>query len=104
MTRTTVVNLKADEYDVYIGRAMPGFPASVFANPFRIGPDGSRSVVIAKYRDWLTQQPHLMRQLAQLKGKRLGCWCKPQDCHGDVICELLDGPPEPEIPVQGSLF
>jgi hypothetical protein len=24
-----------------------------------------------------------------LRGKTLGCWCKPLPCHGDVIVELL---------------
>jgi hypothetical protein len=26
-----------------------------------------------------------------LKGKTLGCFCKPNPCHGDVIAEYLDG-------------
>jgi len=33
--------------------------------------------------------------LEPLRGKRLGCWCKPLPCHGDVIVELL-GEPDPE--------
>jgi hypothetical protein len=33
----------------------------------------------------------LMTQLAtELKGKVLGCWCKPDACHGDVLAELAD--------------
>ena len=27
----------------------------------------------------------------ELKGKFLGCWCKPEACHGDVIAEIVDG-------------
>ncbi|MCG6418638.1 DUF4326 domain-containing protein [Vibrio fluvialis] len=23
-------------------------------------------------------------------GKRLGCFCKPDDCHGDIIAEFLN--------------
>jgi hypothetical protein len=26
-----------------------------------------------------------------LKGKRLGCFCKPLACHGDVIKEYIEG-------------
>ena len=25
-----------------------------------------------------------------VKGKRLGCWCKPNKCHGDIIIKLLN--------------
>jgi hypothetical protein len=28
--------------------------------------------------------------LLELKGKRLGCLCKPKMCRGDVIAEWLD--------------
>lgn len=25
------------------------------------------------------------------KGKILACWCKPAECHGDIIKEYLEG-------------
>ena len=28
--------------------------------------------------------------LPELKDKTLGCWCKPEKCHGDVLVELID--------------
>lgn len=33
----------------------------------------------------------LLRELTldELKGKTLGCWCKPECCHGDVLINLL---------------
>lgn len=30
-----------------------------------------------------------MAALSELKGKTLGCWCKPNPCHGDVLLTLL---------------
>jgi hypothetical protein len=81
---TRVVHVKKDQYDVYIGR-----PSS-FGNPFVIGQDGTRAEVIAKYREWVVQQPELMASLGELRGKVLGCFCKPQACHGDVLAELAD--------------
>lgn len=39
MTETTVVNIKTDSYDVYIGRAGHGH-SGYFGNPFNIGFDG----------------------------------------------------------------
>ena len=60
------VNLRHDAYDVYIGRPGP------WRNPFRIGPDGNRAKVIAKYARWLLQQVRqgkiTTQQLAGLHG------------------------------------
>jgi hypothetical protein len=47
--------------------------------------------VIEKYRVWIQTQPQLMAALGELRGKVLGCWCKPlAACHGDVLAELAD--------------
>ena len=42
------------------------------------------------YREWIMQQTDLLADLHELKGKTLGCWCKPRWCHGDVLAELAD--------------
>jgi hypothetical protein len=85
MTQTRVVHIRKEPYDVYIGRP------SKWGNPFKIGPDGTREDVIRKYHAWVLRQPHLMSSLHELRGKRLGCFCKPQACHGDVLAALADG-------------
>ncbi len=77
-----VVHCRKDEYDVYIGRP------SEWGNPFTIG---TRRQVIQQYREWILTQPQLLARLGELKGKRLDCWCKPSDCHGDVLEELANG-------------
>jgi hypothetical protein len=80
-----VVHCKNEPFDVYIGRP------SKWSNPFRMGKDGSREDVIEKYRHWKLANPSLMAHLrSELKGKTLGCWCKPNACHGDVLAELAD--------------
>lgn len=103
--KTRVVHVR-HEHDVYIGRKMPGKTQSEFANPFRIGADGNRTDVIEKYEDYikrrLADEPALYQALQALKGKRLGCWCKPAYCHGDVLAQLLDGPET--SPSQTELF
>jgi hypothetical protein len=81
---TTVVNKRWQKYDIYIGRP------SIWGNPFVIGKDGSRKEVVEKYRDWIMDQPHLLANIDTLKGKRLGCFCKPAACHGDVLAELAN--------------
>ena len=90
---TRAVHVMRDEYDIYIGRASPrkGLKASVWANPFKIGRDGTRAEVIAKYRAYLQTRPDLLAHLAELRGKRLACWCAPEPCHGDVRAELAIG-------------
>src|SRR5690348_583804 len=91
--RTTVVNVRTDEYDVYIGRAngRKGLKASIWANPYVIGRDGTREQVIEKYRTYLLERPDLLARLPELTGKRLGCWCVPEACHGQVLARLADG-------------
>lgn len=82
---TTVVNMRHEFWDVNIAR--PG----QFGNPFLLGVDGTLEEVIEKYRAWILTQPQLLAQLPMLRGKRLGCFCAPQPCHGDVLKELADG-------------
>lgn len=77
-----VVHCKRDPFDVYIGRP------SKWGNPFEIGKDGTREEVITKYRTWILTQPALLRDLPELRGKVLGCWCFPRACHGDVLVNL----------------
>jgi hypothetical protein len=81
---TRVVHLRREPYDVRIDRR------SKWGNPFRIPQDGDRDQVIAKFRDYLLGEPDLLASLDQLRGKTLGCWCKPLACHGDVLVELLE--------------
>jgi hypothetical protein len=87
-----VVHCKKDKYDVYIGRAVSrsGLKASVWGNPFIIGKDGPREEVMEKYRAWLMSNPELLKKVAELRGKVLGCWCAPLACHGDILAELAN--------------
>ena len=81
---TQVVNKKTDVFDVYIGRT------SKWGNPFVIGNDGTREEVIEKYRNYLSQNIKLLSELHELKGKKLGCFCSPLPCHGDILKEYAD--------------
>lgn len=67
-----------------------------FGNPFILGRDGSREAVLAKFRAYalerLRTDPAWAASVEALRGLRLGCWCKPKACHGDVYVEILEGP------------
>jgi hypothetical protein len=90
--KTTVVHLRKAPFDIYIGRAFAEFSESIWHNPFHLGPnrDGNRKQVLAKYREYILSHPDLLARLPELKGKTLGCWCKPLLCHGDVLVSLIE--------------
>ena len=81
-------------YDIYIGRKMifggRELPESKWANPFKIKANQNRETCIKLYKEYIKSNPELMGCLGELKGKRLGCWCKPEECHGDVLAELAN--------------
>ena len=64
---------------------------SRWGNPFEM--DGhsmeERLRVIKEYRVWLWKQirngNYSLKDLAELDGKDLYCWCAPLPCHGDVL-------------------
>jgi hypothetical protein len=91
--KTSVVHNLHDDFDVYIGREVPkhDIRGSKWGNPFIMldESDTERERVVEAYRDWIVTQPELMSCLEDLRGKRLGCWCAPRRCHGDVLVELL---------------
>jgi hypothetical protein len=91
---TSVINIKSKEpYDVYIGNRirfhLQKYPQSTWGNPYSVKKYG-REKAIQLYREKLLASPLLLNQLHQLRGKTLGCWCKPDKCHGDVLVELVD--------------
>ncbi len=97
MSTTKVVNIKLHRYDVYIGRAGKG-QDGYLGNPFRIEPGETRGSSLEKYRGYfykrLKTDPEFKRRIHTLKGKTLGCFCKPHPCHGDIIAEYLDSSDE----------
>jgi hypothetical protein len=94
-----------DENNVYIGRRkvvmIEGrrFPPenSFWNNPFKVEKNGkgyTREEALYKYRGYMSymleQNPDLINELLKLRGKNLGCWCKPEPCHGDILLELIE--------------
>lgn len=65
---------------------------SVWANPYRVKADG-RKLCLSQYETYIRKQltaPDLLHELKSLKGKTLGCWCKPEPCHGDILIKLIN--------------
>jgi len=67
---------------------------SKFCNPFKVGRDGTLEEVVVKFENHIRKQiadgEIQVAELVGLKGKRLGCWCKPNLCHGDILLRLID--------------
>jgi len=100
---TTVVNIKTDECDVYIGRKKN--VAFHYGNPFSFNAAygilvKDRAACVQAYDDWLAgkawqhveqdRRRWILETIGDLAGKRLGCFCSPQQCHGDVLKRLID--------------
>lgn len=93
MSRGKVVHCKVDSYDVYIGRPSKwGNPYSHLPNTLARYKTKTREEAIDMYETWITkgEGKHLLKDLHELKGKVLGCWCSPKLCHGHVLLNLAN--------------
>lgn len=92
-TKACTVNLRHESYDVYIGRAGRG-QDGYFGNPFKLKAQEDRGTMIERYRTYFKKRimadAKFRNRIQELHGKRLGCFCKPRTCHGDVIVEYLE--------------
>ncbi len=93
MTLCTVVDIRLAKYDKYIGRAGDG-ESGYFGNPFKLAHESLRTEVLAKYRKYfyerIERDKFFKARVLDLRGQRLGCFCHPQMCHGDVIAEYVN--------------
>lgn len=101
---TTVVNISKDSCDVYCGRPR-GNKSWGYGNPFgrydtkAVVNVPSRESAIQHYAAWIhgdivvpgMKAPTIEQIRQDLRGKRLGCFCKPKSCHCDVLAHIADG-------------
>jgi hypothetical protein len=89
---TKVVNMKDEPYDIYIGRGSKwGCPYTIIKDRPTLASEivDSKEEALSKYKEYVLTSPELMESLDELEGKVLGCFCKPEKCHGDILLELL---------------
>lgn len=85
---TRVVHLKKEPYDVYIGRPSKwGNPYSHKEGTLAEFKVANRTEALEKFEKYLLENETLYNSLIELKGKTLGCWCKPNKCHGDILAK-----------------
>lgn len=94
---TRVINIKVEK-DYAAEKSTPGYEyigrGSYWGNPYSMFEEGeSRDEVIRKYKyDFEFEKfPNKEKsEVFKLTGKRLGCFCKPEACHGDVLADFLN--------------
>ncbi len=86
-----VVHCMKSKFDVYCGRWHPKQPnKSKWHNPFS---DGTREENISRFVDYLSRNTELLNCIHELRGKVLGCWCAPKDCHCDILARVANDEP-----------
>ena len=103
---STVVNVKKKELNkrniadfkawnelpnsLYIGRNMsfyvPGTYKSKWHNPYSVKKYGIDECI--KLYEEHIRKSNLYSELHELDNKELGCWCKPNMCHGYILIRL----------------
>lgn len=99
---TTVVNIRTSTHTLYIGRPKTGKPWG-FGNPFIVGRDGTHDDCVDKFSRWLgtgnnngnpdatnERRQWILYHIPDLEGHQLGCFCKPNACHGDTLVAILN--------------
>jgi hypothetical protein len=91
-----IINIKnyEDTDYVYIGRP------SEYGNPYSSKESGlaenvgSKEEALNKFRDYIEDNPQvvdsLIKELKENKVTKLGCWCSPSKCHGEILVEEIN--------------
>ena len=81
--------------NVYIGRRLPFLPDHVpatWGNPYR--PEdyesNGRDCCIKDFHIYFLKSRKLKKNVHLLKGKTLGCFCIPFNCHGHILAKYAD--------------
>lgn len=89
-----------DPMHEYVGRdmtwAVKGSNGSKWQNPFKINDYGIEGC-LKKYEEYLLNNEELFKNIKELKGKDLGCWCVPyHGCHAQILLKYANDESEKE--------
>lgn len=88
--QTSVVNIRFESYDVYCGRPGKG-QSGYFGNPYKTGDrEADIEQFSAYFHDRIVKEPEFKSNVLKLRGKKLGCFCSPQNCHANIIADYLN--------------
>jgi hypothetical protein len=89
-----VANQRGDEHLIqwakFKGLAVKVDRQSKWGNPFEMGPDGTRDQVCDAYGVYFKLKKSLHKDIGELRGKVLLCWCHPERCHSHFLQRLVN--------------
>ena len=75
-----------DPNNRYVGRETDKFVADFkWGNPFTLKKYRSREKVLQLFEEYILGNDELKKDLGELSGKVLGCWCYPLKCHAVIL-------------------
>ena len=101
---TKIVNLTKEKCDFKITRRRDNTIADppdfgFLGNPFFVKEYG-REGCIEEFKEYfyerLETDKEFKKAVLDLKGKTLGCFCKPLKCHGDIVVDYIENYKEVE--------
>jgi hypothetical protein len=76
---------------IYVGRPSKwGNPFSHLSTSVARYKVKDRNAAISAFEGMLTNAPHLLKDLEELRGKDLVCWCAPLPCHADILLRFAN--------------
>ena len=90
LTDVNIEDWVKDPNNFYIGRDNGNVKGSIFQNPYSLN-DYDRKTAISMYKDHIMSSPEIWNEVVpQLNHKTLGCFCWPEQCHGNVLLDILN--------------
>ena len=98
-----------EEGEVFLMSRNPNVPSvKIFVNGYKYSISNLDGFIrcaaylrtIEKHKEWLLHGDgqYLLKDLHELKGKTLGCWCNTnQTCHGDILVQLVNDLDKPTL-------
>jgi hypothetical protein len=104
-----IVNIQKEPFEVYVGRRFLSHKDKHFGNPFShiknsmVAPErrvATREEAILCFEAWILGEAFeeiepdrrlwILQNVKSLKGKVLGCHCKPLACHAEILERLAN--------------
>jgi hypothetical protein len=93
---TRAVNLRRDEFDIYVGRKGHGY-LGYYGNPFVRGNAG-RGEALKLFVPWFARRVledrEFLVSVLELRDLRLACFCVPAPCHAQVYVDFIENFPK----------
>lgn len=76
---------------IFINKKIFHYKGSIWKNPYTVKKYGLEES-LTLYEDYIREKIKIEPEIYNielLRNKILGCWCKPNKCHGDILLKIL---------------